>query len=339
MNSAITLKDIARRVNKSIVTVSKALRDHPDISKELRNEIKRIAEELGYTPNLLARKLSSHKTRSLGLIVPRIAHPFFSESIEAIYDEAHRQKYDIILMLTGDDTKVEMQHIQSLMALKVDGFLISVAEKTKDISVFKGVLEKGKKIVFFDRIIENLDCHCVVCDDFQGTFNLVSFAIKSGYSRIGYIAGYSHIYIGRERRRGFEEALNQNRIPLHAEWIIEGGFGQKDGYKSFLKLYRCRRLPQLVVTVGYASAMGVLQAMREVGLSIPDDIDLVAFGDSVYNQFLKPPLTVARLDARKIGQTALRVLIESIDADTNDHKKIVIPTQLIVNETGLKPRS
>jgi len=335
--STVTLKHIAREVNKTVVTVSKALRDHPDISKETRNEIRRVAQKLGYTPNLIARKLSSNKTRSIGLVVPHIAHPFFSESIEAIYDEAHRRAYDIVLMVTGEDDALEAQHIQSLLAMQVDGFLISVTEKTKDTAAFRTILDKGKKLVFFDRVIESLGCSCVVCDDYQGTLNLVSFAVNNGYSRIAYLAGYRDIYIGEERRKGFETAMKEHNVPLHPEWIIAGGFGQRDGYEGFMKLYRQGDLPQLIVTVSYAVAMGALQGIKEVGLKIPHDIDLIAFGDSVYNQFLKPSLTVARLEARKMGRCALDLLIQEIDSDEHEFKKIVIPTQLVVNETGLKP--
>ncbi|MDZ7262038.1 MAG: LacI family transcriptional regulator, partial [candidate division KSB1 bacterium] len=317
--------------------VSKALRDHPDISKETRDEIRRVAQKLGYTPNLIARKLSSNTTRSIGLVVPHIAHPFFSESIEAIYDEAHRRAYDIIMMITGENAALEAQHIQTLLSLQVDGFLISVSEKTENTTAFQVILERGKKIVFFDRVIESLKCSCVVCDDYQGTFNLVSFAINNGYTRIGYIAGYKEIYIGRERRRGFEAAMKQHHIPIHPEWVIEGGFGQRDGYEGFMSLYRRGPLPQLIVTVTYASALGVLQAIKELGLKIPQDIDLIAFGDSVFNQFLKPSLTVSRLDARKMGRCALELLIEAIHSKEQAYKKVVIPTRLVVNETGLKP--
>jgi len=338
MNYPVTLKHIAREVKKTTVTVSKALRDHPDISKATKTKIKNVAARLGYMPNLIARRLSSNNTYSIGLLVPHISHPFFSESIEAIYDEASRRKYDIVLMGTGEDNALEAQHIQYLLSLQVEGFLISVTEKTKDTKIFRTILERGKKLVFFDRVIENLGSGCVVCDDYQGTYNLVSFAIGNGYTRIGCIAGYSDIYIGAERRRGFETALKKHNIPVHSKWIVEGGFSQQDGYNSFMKLYRQGDLPQLIVTVSYIVNLGVLQAINEIGLKIPEDIDLVVFGDSIFNKFLKPSLTVARVDACGMGKCALDLLIKAISSDKHKYKKIVIPTQLIINGTGLGPR-
>lgn len=337
MTKSVTLKHIADEVNKTVVTVSKALRDHPDVSKETRDEIKRVALELGYTPNLIARKLSSNTTRSIGLVVPHIDHPFFSQSVEAIYEEAHLRGYDIIMMLSRENDTLEAQHIQSLLSLQVDGFLISVSEKTRDTKPFENILKKGKKLIFFDRVIEGLGCSCVVCDNYQGTYDLVSFAIKNGYRRIAYIAGYQGITIGSERRRGFETAMQHNHLEIRPEWIIEGGFDQHDGYNGFMKIYQGGHLPQLIVTVSYHAALGVLQGIREFGLKISEDIDLVAFGDSEFNQFLKPSLTISQLDAKQMGSKALDMLIEAIESGRQPIHKQVIPTKLIVNETGLLP--
>ena len=335
MKSPVTLKHIAEEVNKTVVTVSKALRNHPDISDATRNEILKVADRLGYTPNLIARKLSSKATRSIGLVVPHITHPFFAESVEAIYDEAHKRKYDIILMLTGEDDQLEAQHIQSLLSMQVDGFLISVSEKTKDVSIFQDILTRGKKLIFFDRVIESLDCSHVVCDNYQGTYDLVSFAIKNGYREIGYIAGYNDIYIGRERRRGFEAAMKSTRLKLRSAWIVEGGFSQQDGYQGFMKLRDRGPLPKLIATVSYAVAMGVMKAIEEIGLQIPDDIDLIAFGDSDFNHFLNPALTVSQLQSREMGRKALDMLIQAIDRNDSEPTKVVVPTKLIVNDTGL----
>lgn len=337
MTKSVTLKHIANEVNKTVVTVSKALRDHPDVSKETREEIKRVASRLGYSPNLIARKLSSQSTKSIGLVVPHIVHPFFAESVESIYEDAHARGYDIIMMLSGEDDALEAQHIQTLLSLQVDGFLISVSEKTRDTRPFQSILKKGKKLIFFDRVVENLGCSCIVCDNYQGTYDLVAFAIKNGYTQIGYLAGYQEIYIGSARRRGFETAMQDHCLEIHPEWIVEGGFDQHDGYEGFMKLYRQGKLPQLIVTVSYHAALGVLQGIKEVGLRITQDIDLSAFGDSDFNQFLNPPLTVSRINAREMGKRALDVLIQAIQSDTQPIEKVIIPNQLIINETGLRP--
>jgi len=338
MAKPVTLKQIAAIANKTVSTVSMALSDHPHISPVTKAAIQEIAKKMGYTPNLIARKLSSRKKRTIGLVVPKVAHPFFSEAIEAIYDEAHQRGYDIFMMVSGEDAALEAHHIKTLLGLQVDGFLISVTEKTTDLSPFESILAKNKKLIFFDRIIESLGCSSVVCDDDQGCYNLVSFGLDHGYTKIGHIAGYSSIYIGRERRRGFERALKDRNIPLNPDWIVEGGFDQSDGYAGMKKLYERGPLPQLICTVSFAAALGVLSAIHELGLSIPRDIDIISFGDSSYNSNIKPSLTAAHLDAKEIGRKAVDLLISQLASSQQTKEKIVVPTHLVINDTGRGPQ-
>lgn len=334
MSKPITLKQLARAAHTSVSTVSMALSDHPHVSPITKAEIQKLANKMGYTPNLIARKLSSRQKRTIGLVVPKVAHPFFSEAIEAIYDEAHKQQYEIFMMVSGDDAALEAHHLKTLLGLQVDGFLISVTEKTADLAPFEAILAKKKKIVFFDRIIESLGCSCVVCDDYQGSYNLVSYALNQGYTKIGYVAGYSNIYIGRERRRGFEQAMKDHRVSINPEWIVEGGFDQSDGYAGMKKLCERGPLPQLVCTVSFAAALGVMNAMDELGLSIPRDLDVISFGDSVYNAHLKPALTAVHLDAKGIGRRAVSLLIEQLRDAERANEKILIPTRLVIHETA-----
>ncbi len=337
MSKPVTLKQIAAAAKTSVSTVSMALSDHPHISSVTKIEIREIAKKMGYSPNLIARKLSSRKKRTLGLIVPKVAHPFFSEAIEAIYDEAHQQGYDIFMMVSGEDATLEAHHIKTLLGLQVDGFLISVTEKTTDLSPFESILLNNRKLVFFDRIIENLGCSSVVCDDYQGCYNLVSYAVDNGYTEIGHIAGFSNIYIGRERRRGFEQALLDRNIPANPDWIVEGGFDQSDGFAAMKKLYERGPLPQLICSVSFAAALGALSAIRELGLSIPHDLDLISFGDSEYNSLMKPSLTAAHLDAKGMGKKAVSLLIAQLNGLENTKEKVIVPTRLVIHETGHGP--
>jgi LacI family transcriptional regulator len=337
MSKPVTLKQIAAAANTSVSTVSMALSDHPHVSPVTKVEIQKIAKTMGYTPNLIARKLSSRRKRTIGLVVPKVAHPFLSEAIEAIYDEADNQHYEIFMMVSGEDAALEAHHIKTLLGLQVDGFLISVTEKTIDTSPFEAILSKNKELVFFDRIIESLGCSSVVSDDYQGCYNLISYAIANGYTKIGHIAGYSDIYIGRERRRGFEQALRDRNIPVNPDWIVEGGFDQSDGYAGMMKLYERGPLPQLICTVSFAAALGTLGAIHELGLSIPNDLDLVSFGDSTYNSLMKPSLTAVHLDAKGIGKKAVNLLINQLNGLEKTREKVIVQTQLVIHETGRGP--
>jgi len=177
MSKPVTLKQIAAAVNTSVSTVSMALSDHPHISPVTKVEIQKIAKQMGYSPNLIARKLSSRKKRTIGLVVPKVAHPFFSEAIEAIYDEAHHQSYEIFMMVSGEDAALEAHHIKTLLGLQVDGFLISVTEKTADLSPFESILSKNKKLVFLTALSRIWDAAASFAMIIKGA--IISFLLHS----------------------------------------------------------------------------------------------------------------------------------------------------------------
>ncbi|MCB0744193.1 MAG: LacI family DNA-binding transcriptional regulator, partial [Ignavibacteriae bacterium] len=290
-NKSIRLSDIAKKLDVSTVTVSKALRDHPDISSQTKKLIISVANEMGYTPNFMARNLSSRKSNTIGVVVPKIAHFFFGSIIESIYDVAFRNNYEIILTVSQEDAERERKHIQTLLSMKVDGILISISQETKDYSIFETVKARGVPIVFMDRIpkIKNIDT--VFVDDRGGAFKAVEHAIKLGYTKIGHFAGYSEINIGRERYLGFEDAMKKHNLPVNQEWVFHGGFGEKYGYDSFIKLYKENNLPDLIFTVTYPVALGIYMAASEVNMKIPEDIDVICFGDAKVQKFLSPPLS------------------------------------------------
>lgn len=161
----VTLNDIAKRLNLSRVTVSKVLRGHPDISRETAKKVKRVAEEMGYTPNFAARNLSSRKSNTIGVVVPKIAHFFFSSVIESIYDTAFLNNYDIALTVSQEDSEREKKHIETLLAMRVDGLIVSISQKTRDKSIFRKVLSRGVPLVFMDRVLEIRDTSQVTVDD------------------------------------------------------------------------------------------------------------------------------------------------------------------------------
>ena len=170
MASQVTLKDIADRLKVSKVTVSKALRDHPDISAEKKDLIRKTAQEIGYSPNFLARNLSSRKSNTIGLVVPKIAHHFFATAIETIYSIAFDHGYEIMMAVSQEDAYYEQTHIKTLLSMRVDGLLVSITEKTRDFELFNLVKKKKIPLVFFDRVIHNLGFSSVTTDDRNGAY-------------------------------------------------------------------------------------------------------------------------------------------------------------------------
>lgn len=330
----VTLNDIAVKLNITAVTVSKALRDHPDISPATTKLIKKVAEELGYMPNIMARNLSARKSNTIGVVLPKIAHTFFGSVIENIYDLAATRGYEVILTISQENPEREKRHIQSLLAMKVDGIIVSISEKTKNTDSFELVKRRGVPIVFIDRIPEMNDVSTVTVDDRGGASKAIEHAINVGYKKIGHFAGYKEINIGRERYLGFKAAMEKNNIEINQDWIVEGGFSEKHGYDSFMKLYVEKKLPDLIFAVTYPVAFGIYMAAAEVGLKIPDDVDLICFGNAQAHNFLSPPLSCVDQPTSLICKNAMDILLENISVG-EDYipQKVVIETDLILRGT------
>lgn len=333
----IKLSDIAKRLNVSSVTVSKALRGHPDISVETVKKVKAVAKELGYVPNFMARNLSSKNSKMIGVIVPKIAHFFFSTVIESIYDAAFENGYEIVLTVSQENPEREILHIQSLLSMRVDGLIISVTENTIDYSIFDTIRKMGLPITFLDRIIPLKEFNTIVNDDYAGAFMATEQAIYCGYKKLGTIGGFQHTNIGRDRFKGFKDALKKHKLPIYPEKIILGGFGELDGYKGFMKLYSSGNLPEFILAVSFPVALGIYKAANELGLQIPKDFDIICFGNAGFNQFLVPKMTLIDQPAAAMGRAAVEVTLENIrNAEYFQPKHMKLPTKLLLGDTCLK---
>ncbi len=333
-SKSIRLSDIAERLKVSTVTVSKALRNHPDISPKTKKIIIAVADEMGYTPNFMARNLSSKKSNTIGIVVPKIAHFFFGSIIESIYNVAFQNNYEIILTVSQENEERERKHLQTLLSMRVDGIVISISQETKDYSIFQTVKSRGVPIVFMDRIPEIPEIDTVFVDDRGGAFKAVEHAIKLGYKNIAHFAGYTEINIGRERYLGFKDAMNKYNIPINKEWVCRGGFGENYGYNSFMNLYKKGNLPDLIFTVTYPVALGIYMAASEVNMKIPDDIDVICFGDARIQKFLSPPLSCITQPTDKIAEKSMEILFNKINSPDNQScQNIEIPTELMLRGT------
>jgi LacI family transcriptional regulator len=223
------------------------------------------------------------------------------------------------------------------MSMRVDGLLISVTEETKDIAIFNTVAERNLPLVFFDRVIEGLGFDCVTSDDFESSRHTIERMINGGYTKIAHLAGYRNTYIGLKRMAGFKKAFEEKNMEVPPEWIIEGGFSEQDGYHGFNKLVKTGDLPEVIFTVTYPVALGVLIAAEQLGVNIPGEVELLTFGGSDYNRFMKPSLTYIDQPAEDIGRVATELLLQKIRFPDNEIGKFIeIPTELVFCETCKK---
>jgi len=329
-----TQSDIARKLNITRITVSKALRDYPDISAEMKKKVHEVAEELGYTPNLIAKYLTSNKSFTIGVVIPDLENSFFAYATDSMIDATTEKKYNLIVTISRENQQNEIINLKNLIGMRVDGLVVCVSQQTNDSAIFDNIKNKNIPLVFFDRQFEGLDFRNVVFDDKNGAVTALNKIIEEGYTKIAHFAGYSNVSVGRERCLGYEQALGKNGIEINPEWIIEGGFEVKDGHTSFMKLYNEKKLPEIIFAVNDRVALGAYQAARDVGIVIPEDIGLVAFGFNETAQTFTPALSIINQDPRKIGRTAAEMLIEEIENNNSDSRQqIVIEEEFLWNDS------
>jgi LacI family transcriptional regulator len=309
----IRQSDIAKELNTSRVTVSKALHDHPDISRLMKKKIIDTAGKMGYVPNLIARQLNSRRTFTIGIVVPDLENSFFSYIVDSMIDYASEHNYYVIVTVSREKESIEKQNIENLIGMRVDGLLVCLSQETTKRQVFSKVGKMKIPLVFFDRSFENMKFSRVVFNDIPGAVNSLTRIIKEGYSKIACFSGYTKTSIGKERYEGFIETLLKNKIPVWKEWIIEGGFELEDGYRSFKRLNKSVNLPEVIFTVNDRVALGAYKAAREAGLRIPEDIGIFGYGFSEITDFFDPQLAVINQDPRKMGREACSLLINEIE--------------------------
>jgi LacI family transcriptional regulator len=321
----IRQSDIAKELDISRVTVSKALRNHPDISLAMKRKIAETAKKMGYVPNLIARQLNSRRTFTIGIVVPDLENSFFSYAVDSMIDYAAEHNYHVILTVSREKESAERKNIENLIGMRVDGLLVCLSQETTDRHVFSTVKKMKIPLVFFDRAFENMRFSRVVFDDRSGAEISLNRIIKEGYTKIAHLAGYSDINIGKHRSEGFIDILGKNGIPVKSEWIIERGFELHDGYESFRKIINSGKLPEIVFTVNDRVALGAYKAAKEAGLRIPEDIGILGYGFCEITDFFDPPLTVINQDPRKMGLESVKILIEEIENGTKGgaHKVLI----------------
>jgi LacI family transcriptional regulator len=312
--------DIAKELNISRVSVSKALRNHPDISKEMKDKICQVAMRMGYIPNLIARQLNSKRTFTIGIVIPDLENSFFSYIANSIIDYAAERNYHVILTVSREKESIERQNIENLIGMRVDGLLVCLSQETRGREIFSTVEKMKIPLVFFDRAPDDMNFSRVIFNDKPGAINSINRIIKEGYTKFACFAGYQTTNIGKQRLDGFLEALNQNKIAVHKEWIIEGGFELKDGYDSFRKLYSRGVLPEIIFAVNDRVALGAYKAAKEAGLNIPEDIGILGYGFSEITDYFEPQLSVINQDPRNMGFEAAKLLITEIESGTEHHE-------------------
>lgn len=328
--SPVTQQDIAAKIGVSRITVSKALRDHPDISIVMKKKVTDTAKKMGYIPNLIATQLNSRKTFTIGIVVPDLENSFFSYVVDSMIDCAAENQYHVILTVSREKEDVERKNIENLIGMRVDGLLVCNSQETKDTTIYSQIKKMNIPLVFFDRVVKDTGFSSVVFDDRKGAISSLDMVFKAGYTRIAHFAGYSGINIGKERLEGYKTSLKKHGIEIRKNWITEGGFELIDGQNAFRRLLALGDLPEIIFTVNDRVALGVYMAAREAGLKIPSDIGVMGYGFYETTDIFNPPLAVINQDPRKMGNMAAQLLIDTIRKEEKSK-----PVKILIDEEFL----
>ncbi|WP_418604252.1 LacI family DNA-binding transcriptional regulator [Hwangdonia sp.] len=355
MKRKITLKQIARELDVSISTVSKALSGSKEISEETTQKIQAFAKFYNYKPNNIALSLKNRKTKTIGILIPEIVHHFFSTVIRGIERVANRRGYNVIVGLSNESFAKEIINMEMLANGSIDGFILSISKETllkQDYHHFNATINQGMPIVMFDRVVNEVDCDKVIVDDFNGSVKAVKKLIENGCKNIALITTMDYVSVGRLRTQGYIEALEQNKIIAEPNLIlkIDDSLDVEDQFEGLEQeieqFFKSNGNIDGVFAVNELYAVTAMKVARKLGLSIPEDVQVIGFTDGVLSKHATPSLTTVSQHGQKIGEQAANLLIDRLEAsDTespqyfkngdkkSDFIKVVIETDIIERES------
>jgi LacI family transcriptional regulator/LacI family repressor for deo operon, udp, cdd, tsx, nupC, and nupG len=327
-----TIIDIARELNISKSTVSRALTGHPNVKPETRKAVLALAEKVDYQRNMLALSLVTSRSNTLGIIVPEFLTSFFPQIVIGAQEVARQAGYNVIVSQSDESYETEVANARVMLANRVDGVLVSLTKETRNYDHFKVFQRKGIPIVFFNRVCEEMQVPKVVVDDYEGAFGAVEHLIGQGKKRIAHLAGPDSLLISRKRLQGYKDALRKNGLPLLEELIIPYDLTVEKAKIYVKHLLDLAEPPDALFAINDPTAIEAIQVIRAKGLRIPEDIAVVGFSNDYASALIEPGLTTVAQPMREIGKVAVQLLLEQMEREVTDWKAMtrILKTQLIV---------
>ncbi|MBL7769576.1 MAG: LacI family DNA-binding transcriptional regulator [Flavipsychrobacter sp.] len=332
---SITIKDIAKALNLSYSTVSRALKGSYQISEPVREKVLAYAREHNYRPNLLAQSLKNKNSRCIGVVLCTIPNSFLGEVINGIESIASSKGYLVIITQTNESLENEKKALDQLTMRAIDGLLISVSTETRDVKHLEPYHERGLPIVFFDRICAGLPTHLVQSDNEGGAFELTKHLLDQGYKRIAHITSPTHLAMTQERLKGYRRAYREAGLSVKEDLLkhcAHGGAIVAEVEQALDELFSLPEPPDAILAASDRMTQSSFQYLRRTGKNIPEDVALAGFSNFSAPELFSPALTTVVQDAFEMGKRAAGLLIERIEKKHKpfDPEKIVLPVQLQV---------
>lgn len=332
-----TIRDIAIRLNISVSTVSRALRNMPEVNPDTKKAVMEMAKKLNYEPNVVAQSLRNSKTQTLGVIVPDLVPHFFASCISGMQNFASKKGYNILICQSNESFKTETDVIHTLLSSRVDGLLLSLSRETSRYDHLHALYAKRIPLVFFDRVCEEINTTKIIIDDHDGACQATEHLILQGCRRIAFLSGPQHLSICRNRLQGYQDALRRHNMPVAGELICFSDLSEKTNQEKVNQLLALPQPPDAIVAINDPTAIQVLLMLKANGIKVPEDIALVGFTNEPSSALVEPSLSTVAQPSYKIGQIAVQHILEQIlHPEDFTPQTIKLPTNLIVRNSSLK---
>ena len=329
--------DIANHMGISPSAVSKAMSDHPRMSEKTKKKVAKVAEQLGYQRNNMAMGLRKGKSGLIGVIVPYIHVNFFSTAIKGIEDVLGQAGYSIVIGQSKDETNKEIAQVDVFLNAQVEGIIASIASNTKDSSHFNKALANGTKVVLFDRTIPELDVDQIIIDDFEAAVKATKHLLEQGYDKIGLVSGPLELLPYKRRLDGHKAALHQMGKKFDKTLIIETDISLEHGKKAAAQLMNHKTPPNALFCLSDVLALGAINAIRERGKKIPEEVGVVGFSNEDFTTYVSPSLSTIDQFSEQMGNNAARAILNQLQASETQNyvpSKQVLRPKLLIRESS-----
>jgi len=330
----LSLKDLAVELGVSISTVSRALKNHPDISPELTRKIQSVAREKKYTPNPLAMGLLRQQTKMIGVIVPDIVTHFYSSIISGIEEVAKERGYYIVIASSNESVKKETESVENLLKTRVEGFIVCLSQETQTFDHFERLIANEIPLVFFDRVAEPLQAPTVIVDGVEAAKMVTRHFYENGRRRIAYISGPEHLNISKNRKEGYLTGLKECGLEFRQELLVTCNLSFGEATLATRKLLETAEIPDAIFGINDTVAFAAMKEIKKHALKIPDDIALVGFTDEFHSTVVDPTLTSVTHPTRQMGQEAARLFFKCIENGAGFTEQVILQTELVMRESS-----
>jgi LacI family transcriptional regulator len=333
----VTMKEIAKKLGVSVSTVSRALKDSPELHPDTKMRVVEMAKSMNYQYNLLAQSLRISRSKVLGVIVPELTSHFFSSNISGIQDTAYKRGYNIMICQSNESYEQEKANIRTLVSSQVDGLLISLSRETKNYEHLQDLYDREIPFIMFDRVTEEIPVSKVTVDDAHGAYLAVQHLLEQGCKKIAYFSGPEDLYISKKRKEGYLEALKEFGISEKESKIYITDLTPEMNRKITLEMLQEEDRPDAIFAMIDPLAVDVMMVLKEKGIKIPKDIALSGFTNNPTSAVVEPSLTTVSQPGYEMGQIAANHLLDQLDeVVSDDPQSFVLLTTLVVRESSKK---